>query len=58
VRADVVVGDPDRDLGAGVVEVEEQRLLDQFVSYANVEALGEGIRDLAITPLNSPACQM
>ena len=39
----VEVGDPGGDLGACVVEVEEQRLVEQFVSHAAVEAFHEAV---------------
>jgi hypothetical protein len=39
----VEVCDPGRDLGSGVVEIEEQRLIEQFVAHATVEALDEAV---------------
>lgn len=42
-RLQVVVGNPNRDLRAGVVEVEEQRLIEKLVAHAAVEALGEAV---------------
>src|SRR6478735_10771164 len=41
----VVVGDPCRDLGLRVVEIEEQRLVQEFVAHPAVEALDEGVLD-------------
>lgn len=34
----VVVIDPGRDLLAGVIEAEKQRLVEQFIAHAPVEA--------------------
>lgn len=39
----VVVGNPNRDLRAGVVEVEEQRLIEKLVTHAAIEALREPV---------------
>ena len=35
--------DPSGDLGTGVVEVEEQRLVEKLVTHAAVEALDESV---------------
>jgi hypothetical protein len=40
----VVVGNPHRNLRPGVVKIEEQGLVEQFIAHATVEAL-EGILD-------------
>src|SRR5262245_28597330 len=44
-RCAVVVGDPCRNLGLGVFEIEEQRLVQELVAHAAVEALDEGVLD-------------
>lgn len=35
----VEVSDPGRDLGAGVIEVEEQRLIEKLVTHAAVDGV-------------------
>ena len=40
---EIVVGDPVGDLGAGVVEIEEQGLVEQLVTHPAVEALNEAV---------------
>ena len=35
----IVVGNPNRDLRAGVVEVEEQRLIEKLVAHATVDGV-------------------
>lgn len=39
----VVVGDPGADELAGVIEVEEQALVEEFVAHAAVDALYEAV---------------
>jgi hypothetical protein len=41
----VVVGGSDRNLCPGVVEIEEQGLVEQFIAHPPVAALDEGILD-------------
>src|SRR5215207_5383099 len=41
--ASVVVGDPAREAGPGVVETEEQRLVQKLVTHAPVEALADAV---------------
>jgi hypothetical protein len=36
---DIVVGDPSRNLGAGVIQIEEQGLVEQFIAHSAVETL-------------------
>lgn len=38
-----MVGNPGRDLGAGIVEIEEQGLVEQLVAHAAVEALDRAV---------------
>src|SRR5215510_8506035 len=40
---EIVVGDPVGDLGASIVEVEEQGLVEQFVTHPAVEALDKAV---------------
>jgi hypothetical protein len=39
----VVIGDPTRDPGAGMVEAEEQALVEKLVAHSAVEALAEPV---------------
>ena len=39
----VKVGNPGRDIGAGVVEIEEQRLIEVLVAHAAVKALHKAV---------------
>src|SRR6478752_2045793 len=41
----IIVGDPHCDLGARIVDVEEQRLVQKLVTHTAVEALDEGVLD-------------
>lgn len=38
---DIVNGDPVGDLGAGVVEIEEQGFIEPFIAHPAIEALGK-----------------
>lgn len=40
---DIVVGDPVGDLGAGVIQIEEQGLVKQFIAHPAVETLDEAV---------------
>ena len=40
---DIVVGDPSGDLGAGVIEIEEQGLVEQFIAHPAIETLDEAV---------------
>lgn len=38
---DIVVGDPVCDLGAGVIQIEELGLVEQFIAHLAIKTLGE-----------------
>ena len=40
---EIVVGDSDSDLGAGVVEIEEQGFVEQLITHPAVETLDEAV---------------
>ena len=39
----VVIGDPTRDPGAGVVETKEQAFVEKLVAHSTIEALAEPV---------------